>query len=78
MEILRYIRYGLSFVLTLLFLLHIAGYLSLPMLNSLENQAYDARLRLTLPSYVERQVVIIDIDEKVSVKSDAGPGTVMS
>jgi len=64
MDIQRNIRYGLSFALTLLFLLHVTGTLPLPLFNNLENQAYDARLKLTLPSYVDKQVVIIDIDEK--------------
>ena len=64
MEIQRIIRYALSLVLTLVFLLHISGIFPIPILNSLENQAYDARLKITLPEKVDKQVVIVDIDEK--------------
>ena len=64
MEIQRYIRYGLSLSLTLIFLLHVAGVATLPVLKNLDNQAYDVRLNLTLPENVEKQVVIVDIDEK--------------
>ena len=60
----RIIRYALSLVLTLLFLLHVGEVLNIPILTSLENQAYDARLKITLPTDVDKQVVIVDIDEK--------------
>ena len=60
----RIIRYALSLVLTLLFLLHVGEVLNIPILTSLENQAYDARLKITLPMDVDKQVVIVDIDEK--------------
>ena len=63
MEIQRYIRYALSLTLTLLFLTHVAGLFIIPSLTNLENQAYDTRLKLTLPENVDKQVVIIDIDE---------------
>jgi adenylate cyclase len=61
---LRYIRYALSITLTVLFLLHIANILHVPFLEALENQSYDARLKQLLPYPAEKQVVIIDIDEK--------------
>lgn len=64
MDIQRYIRYGLSLAVTLVFLLHVIETITLPILDNLENQAYDARLKLTLPKNVVKQVVIIDIDEK--------------
>ncbi len=64
MEIQRIIRYALSLALTALFLLHIGGTVHIPILTSLENQAYDSRLKITLPEHVDKQVVIIDIDEK--------------
>jgi adenylate cyclase len=60
----RIIRYALSLVLTLLFLLHVGEVINIPILTSLENQAYDARLEITLPKDVDKQVVIVDIDEK--------------
>jgi adenylate cyclase len=60
----RIIRYALSLVLTLLFLLHVGEVINIPILTSLENQAYDARLEITLPDDVDKQVVIVDIDEK--------------
>ena len=64
MDIQRIIRYVLSLALTLLFLLHVTETLNIPILSSLENQAYDARLKITLPEHVDKQVVIVDIDEK--------------
>jgi adenylate cyclase len=63
-EIQRYIRYALSIALTIVFLLHVGGKLTIPAFTAMENQAYDARLNLTLPPRQENQVVIIDIDEK--------------
>ncbi len=64
MEIQRIVRYTLSLALTAVFLLHVADVVHIPILTSLENQAYDSRLKITLPEQVDRQVVIIDIDEK--------------
>lgn len=64
MDIQRIIRYALSLALTLVFLLHVSGVIHIPLLNNMENQAYDARLKITLPEHVNKQVVIVDIDEK--------------
>lgn len=64
MEIQRIIRYAFSLALTLAFLLHIGGVINIPILSSLENLTYDSRLKLTLPEHVDKQVVIIDVDEK--------------
>jgi len=63
-EIQRVIRYALSLVLTIVFLLHVGDVFHVPLLTNLENQAYDARLKITLPEHVDKQVVIVDIDEK--------------
>ena len=64
MDIQRTIRYALSLSLVLVFLLHVGGILSIPLLETLENHAYDARLKLITPHSAGRQVVIVDIDEK--------------
>ena len=64
MDIQRIIRYALSLALTLAFLLHVGGIVNIPILTNLENQAYDTRLKITLPEHVDKQVVIVDIDEK--------------
>lgn len=64
MEIQRYIRYGLNLALILVFLLHVSGYIHIPILSNLENSAYDLRLAMTLPEKTEKNVVIVDIDEK--------------
>ncbi len=63
MYIQRSIRYALSLALTAALLLHTGGILPLPLLDTLENLAYDARLKLMLAKSTEKQVVIIDIDE---------------
>lgn len=64
MDIQRTIRYALSLALTIIFILHVANIINIPILTNLENHAYDARLKLTLPEHVDKQVVIVDIDEK--------------
>jgi adenylate cyclase len=58
------IRYTLSLALTLAFLLHVGEIINIPILSNLENQAYDFRLKISLPEHVDKQVVIISIDEK--------------
>ena len=57
-------RLGLAAGLFLIFLLHIARILPLGLVDVLERATYDARVVATLPNTVDRQVVIIDIDEK--------------
>ena len=64
MEIQRYIRYALSLATILVFLLHVSGFVHIPILTNMENSAYDLRLAMTLPEETDKQVVIIDIDEK--------------
>jgi adenylate cyclase len=64
LEIQRIIRYALSLALTLAFLLHVGEIINIPILSNLENQAYDFRLKISLPEHVDKQVVIIGIDEK--------------
>ena len=49
MDTQRFVRYALSLAITTLFLLHIAGVSPIPFLDTLENLAYDARLKLMLP-----------------------------
>lgn len=63
MDIQRSVRYAFSLALTAMFLLHVGSILPIPFLDTLENLAYDARLKLMLRDSVEKQVVIIDIDE---------------
>ena len=46
------------------FILHASGWLPLPVLDRLENLAYDARLNLTLSGGVDPRIVIVDIDER--------------
>lgn len=45
------------------FLLHAGGKIELPLLQRLENYAYDLRLRWTAPGGIDQRVVIVDIDE---------------
>ena len=45
------------------FLLHAGGKIEFPLLQRLENYAYDLRLRWTAPGGVDKRVVIVDIDE---------------
>jgi len=63
-DIQRYVRYALSLALTAMFLLHVGGIMPIPFLDTLENLTYDARLKLMLRDSADKQVVIIDIDER--------------
>jgi len=62
-DIQRSLRYALTLALTAVLLLYIGGILPLPLLDTLENLAYDARLKLMLENSPDKHVVIIDIDE---------------
>jgi adenylate cyclase len=50
-------------VLVVLALAHAAGWLQLPVLSSLDQAIYDARLLLTMPRQMDERIVIIDVDE---------------
>lgn len=63
------IRYAISIVLFLVFLLHIGDQFRLGLLDQIENFAYDARIRQTMPNTVDPKVVIVDLDEK-SLKAE--------
>jgi len=54
----------LGFSLIVLFIAHAADHFPIPFIDTLDNQIYDLRLRMTLPKNVDKKVVIIDIDEK--------------
>jgi adenylate cyclase len=58
------VRFALGLAISLVFLGHAARIYEIGFLNTLDNILYDARLRLTMPSTVDDQVVILDIDEK--------------
>jgi adenylate cyclase len=58
------LRAWLSLSLLLPFFLHARGDLNLMPLAHLEQLAYDARLRLTLPGGFDPRIVIVDIDER--------------
>ncbi len=60
----RFLRYGLGLALTFLFILHASQHLRIPVINSLENLAYDFHVQISLPENVDKHVLIIDIDEK--------------
>jgi len=64
LDIQRSIRYALSLIVTLIFLLHVGQLINIPILTSIENLSYDARLKTTLPDNIDKKVVIVDIDEK--------------
>lgn len=64
MNILRYTNYALSIALIFFFLLHLTSIVPVRFLDTVEKQSYDARLNLMLPQTSDKQVVLIDIDEK--------------
>ncbi|MDX2217489.1 MAG: CHASE2 domain-containing protein [Burkholderiales bacterium] len=58
------IRAALSFAVVIFFIMCEVGAINITFFKQLELQAYDTRLRLTMPRTVEDRVVIIDLDEK--------------
>ena len=64
----HWIRITLGLAVLAIFLLHVredeGGPLRFGLIDQLENLAYDARLRLSMPRTVDRRIVIVDIDEK--------------
>jgi len=47
-----------------LFVLHGAHLVNLPLVENFEGALYDARVRATMPDSISQQIVIIDFDEK--------------
>lgn len=64
MTSIQIIRYLASLGLVVLFSLHVLGFFPITLLEEMENLAYDARLRLTMPEKLDSRVVIVDLDEK--------------
>ncbi|HEX6929710.1 MAG TPA: CHASE2 domain-containing protein, partial [Gammaproteobacteria bacterium] len=58
------IRAGITLALLMVFVVHVAGIGNIRLVSQLENFAYDARVRLTMPGAGDSQVVILDIDER--------------
>lgn len=54
----------LSLAITLIFVSHSAGFVSIPGLARLEAQLYDARVRYSADGQPDERIVILDIDEK--------------
>ncbi len=57
-------RIAITLVPLLFALLHAVGVMPIGLLNRLDNNIYDARLRATMPQTLDDRVVIVDIDEK--------------
>jgi len=60
----RFFRYGLGLLITFILFAHASGIIPLHFVETLENLSYDYRLKLSLPSKIDKKVIIIDIDEK--------------
>ncbi|MHB1620115.1 MAG: CHASE2 domain-containing protein [Sulfuricella sp.] len=55
---------ALGMAMLLVFLLHAAKVVNIPLIQRIEAISYDARLQLTMPKTLDRRIVIVDIDEK--------------
>ncbi len=55
---------ALGVAMLLVFLLHAAKVINIPLIQHIEAISYDARLQLTMPKTLDRRIVIVDIDEK--------------
>jgi len=58
------IRCAISLALLLLFTAFLSGYLPFRLLDQLENYAYDARVRLSMPGTLDPRIVIVDVDDR--------------
>ena len=55
-------RIAIGLGIALVFLCHSTGIIQIPLLNTLDNYIYDARLRMTMPGGIDERIVILDID----------------
>ncbi len=60
----RIFRYGLGLLITFILFANASGMIPLRFIETLENLSYDFRLQLSLPSDIDKKIIIIDIDEK--------------
>jgi adenylate cyclase len=67
------IRVGLGIAIVLACVLSEGEIVPMRFLQMLEMQAYDARLRLSMPRTVDPRIVILDIDEKSLIKEGHWP-----
>lgn len=58
------IRAGITLAVLAVFLLHVTDTVEIRLVSQLENLAYDARVRLTMPGAEDTEVVVLDIDER--------------
>ena len=61
---LQVFRNAANSLLVLLFLGYALHWFAVPLLQRLDNVAYDWRLRVTMPKQLDERIVILDIDEK--------------
>ena len=65
----------IGIAITLLFAAHAAHWITLPFIERLDGQIYDARLRMTMPGGLDPRVVIVDIDEaSLKEREEGGEG----
>jgi adenylate cyclase len=57
-------RIAITLIPLLLGLLHATGVVRLGIIDRLDDNIYDARLRATMPATLDERVVVVDIDEK--------------
>ncbi len=60
----QWVRILLSFVVVVIFLMHVVGIMPMRFIDQMENIAYDARLVLSMPRTMDDNIVIVDLDEK--------------
>ncbi|RPI46006.1 MAG: adenylate/guanylate cyclase domain-containing protein [Betaproteobacteria bacterium] len=65
-------RIVFGLILVVLFTGHAAKWYWVPLMDTLEALAYDARLNLTMPGTVDERIVIVDIDEASLRPRDEG------
>ncbi|HZZ92813.1 MAG TPA: adenylate/guanylate cyclase domain-containing protein [Usitatibacter sp.] len=66
-------RIGMGLIVACIFVAIEGGSYQFDPMQRLENQAYDARVKLFMPHTVDPRIVIVDIDEKTLIKEGRWP-----
>lgn len=64
MQLQQIFRLTISLLILIALLINTSGFIHYPFSKKLENWTYDSRLNFTLPNTIDKQIVIVDIDEK--------------
>ena len=58
------LQIGMGLIIVAIFALHVSGKFEIGVVNTLENLAYDTRVKLTTKKEKDNRIVIVDVDER--------------